>query len=121
HEYGHYLESLDATANLGVGGPHFPGTTCIGLTQDLGGGNMRTLDKMQGTQLAWSEGLATFIAVASQFNNPAGYNLPTNLQNVGDNYFDDFGELDGAGGTTSNTSTNLAGFDVGKQTMGGTI
>lgn len=121
HEYGHYLESLDGLSNNGVGGPHFPGTTCIGLTQNLGGGNMRTLTKLQGTQLAWSEGLATFLAVAGQFDNPVGYNLPTNLQNVGDNYFDDFGELDGAGGTTNNTSTDLAGFDVGKQTMGGTI
>lgn len=121
HEFGHYLESLDGLSNNDVGGDHFPGTTCIGLTQNPGTPQARTLDKLQGTQLAWSEGLATFLAVAGQFDNPVGYKLPTNLQNVGDNYFDDFGELDGAGGTTKNTSTNLAGFDVGKQTMGGTI
>jgi hypothetical protein len=121
HEYGHYLESLDDLSNNTIGGPHTPGITCIGLTQNPGTANARTLNKMQGTQLAWSEGLATFLAVAGQFDNPVGNNLPTKLQNVGDNYFDDFGELDGAGGTTSNNSTDLAGFDVGSQTMNGPI
>jgi hypothetical protein len=120
HEIGHYLESLDGLSNNGVGGPHVPGVTCIGYTQTFPDGSTRTLDKLEGTQLAWSEGLATFIAVASQHDNPAGYNLPTKLQNVGDNYFDDFGELDGKG-NINNTSTDLAGFDVGTQQNNGTI
>jgi hypothetical protein len=120
HEYGHYLEDLDGLSNNTVAGPHQPGITCIGLFQTLPDKSTRTLTKLQGTQLAWSEGLATFLAVAGQFDNPVGYKLPTNLQNVGDNYFDDFGEFDGTGNTL-NSSTDLAGFDIGNQTMGGTI
>jgi len=114
HEYGHYLQSIDNLAN-NPGGSHSWGATNIGLVQTAGG---VPLSKLAGIRLAWGEGSATFLGIASQFDNPVGHNLPTNLQNFGDTYFDDFGE--NVEGKVVNSSLNLAGFDVVTNT-GGTI
>jgi hypothetical protein len=119
HEYGHYLQQLDNLAN-NPGGSHSWGTTNIGLVQQLTKTTTRTLTKLQGVQLAWGEGAATYIGIASQWNKPATYNFPGTVQNVGDRYYDDFSEVDGRGNTV-NSFDGLANFDSAVQVAGGSF
>lgn len=85
HEYGHYLEHVDHLATA-VGGRHSFGVTNIP-------NDATNAQKIRGAELAWSEGLATYIGVAAQQVNPVGFNRP-NLQNVGDTYYQDYGRVD---------------------------
>src|SRR5262249_10155564 len=86
HEYTHYLSHLD-TLDASPGGNHRLGVSNIG--QQHPSNPLRS--KIDGCRLAWGEGLATFIGIASQRTNPgaAGQNMPAGLAHVGDTFYTD--------------------------------
>lgn len=70
HEYGHYIANQFDMYQTGIGGPHAP-------NEDL----IASRGKNDGTRLAWSEGLATYLGTAAQILTNAA---ALNVANAGD-------------------------------------
>lgn len=100
HEYGHYLAHVDEMGFV-PGLPHSP----------LGTSSIPTLGKDLGTRFAWSEGLATYLGIASQHVRTAEQRLPA-LPGVGDERYQDgpggFDLEDAAAITTAGEGDELA-------------
>jgi hypothetical protein len=93
HEYGHYLQNLDAIADSPGTSHNFGVTNIFGPTKALPDGMGGTTNipwgKDQGARLAWGEGAATYIGLAAEATNVAAFKTPTTMANVGDSHYQD--------------------------------
>lgn len=87
HEYGHYVQKINATT-ANPGGTHYINGNNTGLVQTLSDGSNRTLTKEQGTQLAWGEGWPTFFGTNLQIASGAG---AFGIYTAGDTVYTDTG------------------------------
>jgi Ca2+-binding RTX toxin-like protein len=86
HEYGHYLEYLDNLDNS-PGGKHARGISNITGGTTSNGYQVPAYGKDKGVRLAWSEGLADYLALASQSVAATAGFLPA-VPGVGDTFYD---------------------------------
>jgi len=106
HEYGHFLadeDNLDDVSLLPLGTDHVSGKS-----------NILEYGKAKGVQIAWSEGLATYLGIAAQKVAESTGLLPNNpfIPYTGNTYYDSFDADNPANSFSQDLETKAARNDT---------